>query len=99
MIEGNEEKIVKPYVEEFLERYELKRLHTAFLERLALFAVAGLGLIAALAWDEAFKEVFTKLFGGLEGESQKFLYAILLTGLTVVVTLVFTSLIKKKAKK
>ncbi len=76
-----------PYLEEFAKKYEIHRLHVDFFERLIFLVIAGLGLITALAWDEFFKDVFVRFFGSIEGASQRLLYALLLTLLTVIVTL------------
>ena len=90
---------IKPYMEEFVEKYELKRIHIDFLERLLLFLVAGFGLIAALAWDDAFKDIFQKYFGGFGSLSQKIIYAGALTIIVAIFTIIVSKIIKKKKRK
>ncbi len=83
-----EEKILTPYVEEFLKRYELQKVHIDFMQRVILLVIAGLGLITALAWDEMFKEIFKELFGDLPSLEERLIYALFLTLGTVTVTII-----------
>lgn len=89
----------KSEIEEFLKKYELHKFRGEFFERLSLFAIAALGLITALAWDEMFKSLFISLFGHLNSLYNKFLYAFILTAGTVVVTLILRSFMRKKNRK
>jgi hypothetical protein len=89
----------KAEIEEFIKKYELNKFKGEFFERLSLFIVAAFGLITALAWDEMLKDLFVYLFGHLDSVFNKFLYALILTIVTVVVTLILRSFIKKKSKK
>ncbi len=85
-------------IEKFLEEYEIKRLHLDFLQRIVLLTVAGLGLITALAWDDAFKDLFKLFFHDFDSLDKKFLYALLLTLLTALVTVRLNKIIKKKGR-
>ena len=44
-------------MEEFLKKHELNHIHSDVLERITTLVIAALGLIAALAWDEAFRHI------------------------------------------
>lgn len=66
-------------LEKFLERYELRNIHTDFLERISLLVISVLGFITALAWDQALKLLFQEFFQNLNTVTQKVLYAVALT--------------------
>ena len=66
-------------LEKFLERHELHHIHSDVLERIITLVIAALGLIAALAWDEALKHIFEKLFGGKGTLVEEILYAVVIT--------------------
>lgn len=69
------------------------------LKQMLVLSTGGLGLVAALAWNEFIKEVINKhlqpLIGGVSGLISLFIYAILVTLLAVFVTYSLTKLIKK----
>lgn len=50
----------------------MKQRAALFLQTMITLASASLGLVAALAWNEAIKATMTKLLG--EGDSLGFLY-------------------------
>jgi hypothetical protein len=57
-----------------------------FFATMAALASAGFGVMAALAWNEAIKELFTRLFGDTAGKvGALFGYAALVTVVAVVV--------------
>ena len=43
---------------------EQKRLSEIVIEKMMTLILAGFGLVAALAWDDAIKSLFEELFGG-----------------------------------
>ena len=47
----------------------------------------ALGLIAALAWNEAVKALFEKIFGEASGLAAKFAYAVIVTIVVVWITM------------
>ena len=51
-------------------------------------ASAALGLVAALAWNDAIKETIKRLLGSDDSLASKYTYAILATIIAVVVVLV-----------
>ncbi len=58
-------------------------------------ASAALGLVAALAWNDAIKALMKELLGENEGLAALFTYAILATLIAVVVVLVLTRIAAK----
>ena len=58
------------------------------LQSMIALASAALGLVAALAWNDAIKETMTKLLGGDDGLGAKYTYAVLVTLIAVIVVLV-----------
>lgn len=69
------------------------------LKQMLVLSTGGLGLVAALAWNEFIKEVINNylkpIIGGSSGLISLFIYAILVTLLAVFVTYSLTKLIKK----
>ena len=58
------------------------------LQTVITLASAALGLVAALAWNEAIKAAMKELLGESEGLAALFTYAILATVIAVIVVLV-----------
>jgi hypothetical protein len=66
------------------------------LEKTIGFILTAFGLVAALAWNEAIKELIALLIPAGSGSIfVKFIYAVLVTLLVVVVSVYLTRLIKK----
>jgi uncharacterized membrane protein YuzA (DUF378 family) len=63
---------------------KLKRKVTA---QIVALLTGALGLIAALAWNEAVKALFEKIFGDANGIAAKFAYAIIVTIVVVWITM------------
>ena len=58
------------------------------LQSMIALASAALGLVAALAWNDAIKETIKRLLGGDDSLASKYTYAVLATIIAVVVVLV-----------
>jgi adenosine/AMP kinase len=58
------------------------------LQTMITLASAALGLVAALAWNEAIKETIVRVFGKDEGLLGLYIYAALATVLAIVVLLI-----------
>lgn len=85
-------------MEEFVTKEDLVKTKFEFMDRLITIIIAGMGLIAALAWDEALKHVFDAIFheeGSLWGDIG---YAIVITFLATIVSIYLRKLFLKKAK-
>lgn len=65
------------------------------LQSMIALASAALGLVAALAWNDAIKETIKLLMSDDESLSSKYVYAILATVIAVVVVLVLAKLAAK----
>ena len=63
-----------------------------FLQTMITLASASLGLVAALAWNEAIKAAIRHVLGEGESLGALFLYAILATAVAVVVLLILAKL-------
>lgn len=57
------------------------------LQSMITLSSAALGLVAALAWNDAIKETIKRIFNGDESLSSKYIYAVLATVIAVVVVL------------
>ena len=58
------------------------------LQSMIALSSAALGLVAALAWNDAIKETIKRLMNSDDSLSSKYIYAILATVLAVVVVVV-----------
>ena len=65
----------------------MKRTRIIFQTMITL-AAASLGLVAALAWNEAIKALIRKVLGEDDSLAGLFIYAILATAIAVVVLLI-----------
>ncbi|MBA3425500.1 MAG: DUF5654 family protein [Rubrobacteraceae bacterium] len=57
------------------------------LDKIIQLMTAAFGLVAALAWNAAIQELFTAIFGEAGNLAAKFFYAIVVTGVVVLVTI------------
>ena len=70
------------------------------IEKVAALVTAAFGLIAALAWNTAIQEIFRIIFGDQSGVLAMIFYAVVVTIIAVVVTiLVGRAAAKAGAKK
>lgn len=66
---------------------EKKSLKLEILEKVSTLATAGFGLVAALAWNEAIKALFARIFPNPQGNILALLaYAFIITVIVVLVT-------------
>lgn len=70
-------------------------LRKEILEKLTTLATAGFGLVAALAWNDAIQSLFKEVFGVQSGIWAKFIYAMLITVVVVLITTQLGRLNKK----
>lgn len=64
-----------------------QKLNYEVLKRVLDLSVAGFGLVAALAWNEAIKALFDAIFPKAGGIIAQFLYAAVITMVVVFVTI------------
>jgi hypothetical protein len=62
-------------------------LTSEVLEKIVQLLTAAFGLVAALAWNTAIQELFTRIFGNSSDLAAKFLYAVVVTVIVVFVTI------------
>lgn len=72
-----------------------RSLRLEILEQVQKLATASLGLVAALAWNDAVQALFQYIFGAQSNLAAKFFYAILVTVLIVVVTFRLSKIIAR----
>lgn len=77
------------------ERGNEPSLRLEILEQTQRLSTASLGLVAALAWNDAVQALFRELFGTQSGLIAKFFYAGLVTILVVTVTVRLSKLISR----
>ena len=65
------------------------------LQSMIALSSAALGLVAALAWNDAIKETIKQLLGGDESLASKYTYAIFATIIAVVVVIMLTRIAAK----
>lgn len=63
-----------------------KNLKLQILEQMSGLVTAGLGLVAALAWNEAIKKLFEVIFGAQSNLIAMFGYAVLVTIIVVILS-------------
>ena len=64
-----------------------KNLKLEVLEKISTLVTAGLGLVAALAWNNAIKKLFEVIFGKQSELVAMFGYAVIVTIIVVLVTI------------
>jgi TRAP-type C4-dicarboxylate transport system permease small subunit len=57
------------------------------LDKIAALMTAAFGLVAALAWNGAIQELFKQVFGTAENLSAQLMYAIIVTIIAVIATI------------
>ncbi|MBN2127175.1 MAG: hypothetical protein JW703_02150 [Candidatus Diapherotrites archaeon] len=67
------------------------------IEKIAALMTAAFGLVAALAWNDAIKAVFTQVFGVADALIPMISYAVIVTIIAVLATL-WIGKISEKAK-
>jgi hypothetical protein len=74
---------------------EKQNLKLEILEKIADLVTVGLGLVAALAWNDAIQELFKTIFGTQSTLLAKFLYAAIITVIIVYITIKLGRVINK----
>jgi hypothetical protein len=67
---------------------EAERLHIYFVDKVITLMTGAMGLVAALAWNDAIRTLFQRIFGtqGSGDVTAMFIYAIVVTAAIVLVT-------------
>lgn len=69
------------------------------LDKLAALVTAAFGLVAALAWNEAIKTIFKEIFGSADAIGPMLVYAIVVTIIAVILTIVVARAASKAKTK
>ena len=84
---------------EFFNDEETADIKLDFFGRMVTIMIAALGLITALAWDRTLEDIFTSLFGPLNSLSRKISYAVLITVLAVVLSIILRKYFIRKKRR
>jgi len=68
------------------QKEEKISLHIELLEQMQSLMTAGFALVAALAWNTAIQDLFARIFPDQNSLIAKFLYAVLITLIMIIVT-------------
>ena len=75
---------------------EIEEVKREFTEKTITLILGGFGLVAALAWNEAIKSLFETFFKKSNAILGKFLYAMIVTVIVVVVSMRLRKIVEKK---
>ena len=70
------------------EKEEKTTLKTEVLDKISALVTAAFGLVAALAWNDAIKTIFKEIFGDESTIGPMLLYAIIVTIIAVILTII-----------
>ena len=70
------------------EEEEKPTLKTEVLDKISALVTAAFGLVAALAWNDAIKTIFKEVFGESNTIGPMVLYAVIVTIIAVILTIV-----------
>jgi TRAP-type C4-dicarboxylate transport system permease small subunit len=84
-----------------LTKKEEETLHVFFIEKVVTLMTGAMGLVAALAWNDAIRKLFERVFGtqGSGDITAMFVYAAIVTTAVVVVTYRLTRIVERMKKK
>ena len=87
--------------EKKLTKKEEETLHVYFVEKVVTLMTGAMGLVAALAWNDAIRKLFERVFGtqGSGDITAMFIYAAIVTTAVVIVTYRLTRIVEKMKKK
>jgi uncharacterized membrane protein YidH (DUF202 family) len=74
-------------------------LKVEVLEKIAALITVAFGLVAALAWNEAIKAIFKEIFGSAEAVTPMLIYAIAVTIIAVILTIIVARMASKAKAK
>ena len=74
----------------------LKETPKAVKEKMVTLILAGFGLVAALAWNDAIQTLFNSFFPQGSGLIGKFVYAVIVTLIVVIISLQLKRISEKK---
>ena len=78
---------------------EKTTLKTEVLDKIAALVTAAFGLVAALAWNDAIKTIFKEVFGENAGIAPMLMYAIIVTIIAVILTIIVARAVSNAKNK
>ena len=87
--------------DEKLTKKEEETLHVFFIEKVVTLMTGAMGLVAALAWNDAIRKLFERIFGtqGSGDITAMFIYAAVVTTAVILVTYRLTRIVERMKKK
>jgi len=84
-----------------LTKKEEETFHVFFVDKIVTLMTGAMGLVAALAWNDAIRKLFERVFGtqGSGDVTAMFIYAAIVTTAVVVVTYRLSRIVEKMKKK
>ena len=84
-----------------LTKAEEQKLHVYFVDKVITLMTGAMGLVAALAWNDAMRKLFERVFGtaGSGDVTAMFIYAAIVTATVVIVTYRLTRFSERMKKK
>jgi hypothetical protein len=79
--------------------WEHIRMQKEVIEKIAALITAAFGLIAALAWNTAIQEIFRLIFGEQSGVWAMIFYAVVVTIIAIIVTIMIGRAAEKAGAK
>jgi len=73
----------------------MKKVKHQVLDKTSTLIISAFGFVAALSWNEAIKALFNKFYGRPDELVPMLVYALVVTILAVLVTLLVTRVLKK----
>ena len=74
-------------------------LKSQIIKKVSELTTAGFGLVAALAWNDAIQTLFKYIFGEQSAIWAKFVYALIITVLVVLITVKISRLVSATENK
>ena len=70
-------------------------LKTEVLDKISALVTAAFGLVAALAWNDAIKAIFKEVFGANDTIGPMLIYAVIVTIIAVILTIIVARAVAK----
>ncbi|MFA5926068.1 MAG: DUF5654 family protein [Parcubacteria group bacterium] len=82
-------------------RSEDEKVHILLVEKIVTLMTGAMGLVAALAWNDAIRKLFERVFGtqGSGDITAMFIYAAVVTTAVVFITYRLTKIVEKVKRK
>jgi len=76
----------------------MKQIKTVFFDKLSILVISAFGFVAALAWNETIKAIFTRFYGNPNELIPMLIYAVIVTFIAVIVTMIISQISKHNIK-